>query len=207
MIDKVLQKLFRHYRNRIERYVIYHRERWIVSSILLFIYVLRVYLIEGFFVISYVLGLYLLHLFVRFFTPVGLPDVEDDENECSLPVTDETNDQNPEERGPLIRNMNEFAFWQQFTIGVILSILCTSSRLFDLPVFWPFLVFYFILLVVLTLKRLFKHMKKYGYTFKDFTKKMNKWLCLFLVVTICLFFLTPPTFIFHRPKYSYQYIF
>ena len=72
---------------------------------------------------------------------------------------------------PLIRSMNEFKFWQSMTFASILSLFCSLSKAFDLPVFWPFLLVYFIMLVILTVKRQFRHMSKYKYSFTDFSKK------------------------------------
>ena len=64
-----------------DRYIIYKRERWAVAALLLFIYIIRVLSYGGFYVISYILGLYILHALVRFVTPLGLPDVEEEEEE------------------------------------------------------------------------------------------------------------------------------
>ena len=38
-------------------------------------------MVGGFYVISYIYGLYLLHLAVQFFTPLGMPDAEEDDND------------------------------------------------------------------------------------------------------------------------------
>ena len=39
----------------------------------------------------------------------------------------------------------------------------TFFKMFDIPVFWPILLLYFIALFVLTMKRQIKHMIKYKY--------------------------------------------
>ena len=63
---------------------------------------------EGFFVVGYVLGLFLLHLTVQFFTPVGVPDIDNDEEfEVELPTS---SNQDADHR-PLIRSVNEFKLW------------------------------------------------------------------------------------------------
>lgn len=64
-----------------DRYIIYKNERWGFSAFLLLIYLIRVLSYGGFYVISYILGLYILHALVRFVTPLGLPDVEEEEEE------------------------------------------------------------------------------------------------------------------------------
>jgi hypothetical protein len=42
---------------------------------------MRIYDVGGFYVISYILGLYILHLVVQFLTPIGLPDIDEDDDE------------------------------------------------------------------------------------------------------------------------------
>lgn len=155
-VEKVLRRLFIIYRNKIDKYIIYPKSRWGFTVFLILYYLKRVLEIGGFYVVSYILGLYILHLSVQFFTPIGLPeaDEEDEEDESlrnmKLP---ETNVDNHEDRGPLIRSMSEFKFWQNATLACLGSIFCTFSQLFDLPVFWPFLLAYFIMLLILTVKR------------------------------------------------------
>ena len=81
LADKILSKLWIQYRNKIDRYIIYKRERWAFSGALLLLYLIRVLANGGFYVISYVLGLYMLHALVKFVTPLGLPDIEEEEEE------------------------------------------------------------------------------------------------------------------------------
>jgi len=52
------------------------------------IYLIRVIYTGGFYVISYVLGLYILHAIVKFMTPLGLPDIEEEEEKVGeeLPI-------------------------------------------------------------------------------------------------------------------------
>jgi len=47
------------------------------------------------------------------------------------------------------------------TRAITLSILSTFFSVFDIPVFWPILVFYFCILTFITLKRQVGHMRKY----------------------------------------------
>jgi len=171
-IEKVVNKLWMQYRNKIDRYTIYVRERWIFTISMMILYVIRVLLSGGFYVISYVLGLYVLHAFVRFVTPLGLPDVEEDEEEKigeELPIFAQA----PGDSKPLIRSVSEFKFWQGITLAVLLSNLLVSSEVFDLPVYWPFLLIYFLFLVGMTARKHMRHMEKYGYSIVDFGKKVR----------------------------------
>jgi len=47
--------------------------------------------------------------------------------------------------------------------STIIAIFCTFFEVFDVPVFWPILLMYFILLFCLTMKRQIMHMIKYRY--------------------------------------------
>lgn len=51
------------------------------------------------------------------------------------------------------------AFTKAFGIGLIM----TFFPVFDVPVFWPILLFYWIVLFVTTMKRQIAHMVKYKY--------------------------------------------
>lgn len=43
--------------------------RWAALGVLLFLYALRVYFLNGFFIVTYGLGIYLLNLFIGLITP------------------------------------------------------------------------------------------------------------------------------------------
>lgn len=52
-----------------------------------------------------------------------------------------------------------------------MSILLTFFDIFDVPVFWPILLFYFLVLFGLTMKKQVAHMRKFGYVPWSFGKK------------------------------------
>ncbi|KRX07338.1 hypothetical protein PPERSA_06953 [Pseudocohnilembus persalinus] len=175
VLEKTINRLMTKYRQRIDKYIIYPRGRWAFTGFFLFLYILRVLILGGYYVVSYILGLYLLHLGVQFFTPVGVPDLDEEDEDDDMIVGElPTFNQSGQEQGPLIRSMSEFKFWKNATTAILIAVFCTLSDIFDLPVFWPFLLLYFIMLVVLTVKRQLKHMKKYGYNILDFSRKTNK---------------------------------
>ncbi|MBN3323283.1 TS1R1 protein, partial [Atractosteus spatula] len=68
-----------------------------------------------------------------------------------------------EEFRPFIRRLPEFKFWHSATKGVVIAMICTFFEAFNVPVFWPILVMYFIMLFCITMKRQIKHMVKYRY--------------------------------------------
>ncbi|THD26194.1 Protein RER1 [Fasciola hepatica] len=47
--------------------------------------------------------------------------------------------------------------------AILIAIVCTFFPFLDIPVFWPILVLYFIMLFTLMMKRQIKHMLKYRY--------------------------------------------
>lgn len=58
-----------------------------------------------------------------------------------------------EEFRPFIRRLPEFKFWYSVVKSSLLSIFLTFFQFFDVPVFWPILVLYFIILFCITMKR------------------------------------------------------
>ena len=72
---------------------------------------------------------------------------------------------------PLLRSMSEISYWESATIAPLFAIVATFFQIFDLPVFWPFLVGYLILVIILTFSKYLKHMSKYGYSWADFRKR------------------------------------
>lgn len=100
-------------------------------------------------------------------------------NDCFIKFTfffycdDETDDQGPElptrsneEFRPFIRRLPEFKFWYATTKSTVIGMICTFFDMFNIPVFWPILVMYFITLFCITMKRQIKVSKNhYTYIF------------------------------------------
>ena len=61
-----------------------------------------------------------------------------------------------EEFRPFIRRLPEFKFWYSATKATVIGFFCTFFELFNVPVFWPILVMYFITLFCITMKRQIK---------------------------------------------------
>lgn len=97
-----------------------------------------------------------------------------------------------EEFRPFIRRLPEFKFWYAATRAIAIGFVCTWFTIFDVPVFWPVLVIYWLILFTLTSKkrpfiiylwdtniatvrRQIQHMIKYRYVPFSFGKtKYNK---------------------------------
>lgn len=100
--------------------------------------------------VAYTLGIYLLNLFLLFLQPKFDPSLthdeglEDGDAAASLPTKQD------EEFRPFIRRLPEFKFWHSATRAIAIAFLCSWFAFFDIPVFWPVLVMYWIILFVLT---------------------------------------------------------
>lgn len=77
---------------------------------------------------------------------------------------------NSDEFRPFARRLPEFKFWYSCCRAIVMSFCMTFSTVFDVPVFWPILLLYFIVLFVLTMQRQIKHMIKYKYVPFSFGK-------------------------------------
>ncbi|CAK5085296.1 unnamed protein product [Meloidogyne enterolobii] len=51
---------------------------------------------------------------------------------------------NSEEFRPFMRRLPEFKFWLSTMKSTLVAFTCTFFEVFDVPVFWPILVMYFI---------------------------------------------------------------
>ena len=99
--------------------------------------------------VAYTLCIYLLNIFLAFISPKFDPSLEMDEgmedgNASGLPTKEE------DEFRPFVRRLPEFKFWYSATRAIVIGIVCSFFAAFDLPVFWPVLVMYFIILFILT---------------------------------------------------------
>eukprot|EP00994_Dinema_validum_P003941 NODE_1962_length_796_cov_75.092369_g1558_i0.p2 GENE.NODE_1962_length_796_cov_75.092369_g1558_i0~~NODE_1962_length_796_cov_75.092369_g1558_i0.p2 ORF type:complete len:102 (+),score=16.77 NODE_1962_length_796_cov_75.092369_g1558_i0:257-562(+) len=63
----------------------------------------------------------------------------------------------------LCENSPSSSFGIQHAEAFFFALCCTLSRAFDVPVYWPILLFYFIVLFVLTMKKRIQHMITHKY--------------------------------------------
>ncbi|KAI9776631.1 MAG: hypothetical protein M1835_005462, partial [Candelina submexicana] len=123
--------------------------RWIGTGAVLISFMLRIVIAQGWYIVAYSLGIYLLNLFLAFLQPKFDPSIEQDEgmedgSAGGLPTKKD------EEFRPFIRRLPEFKFWYSATRAIVIGFMCTWSEIFDIPVFWPVLVFYWLILFTLT---------------------------------------------------------
>lgn len=160
------------------------------------------------------MAIYLLNLLLAFLQPKFDPSLQDDlladeieegGSEENAPVLPSQRD---DEFRPFVRRLPEWQFWCVLTAfcpfcltdhicnfrrlsstrATLVSLFCTSSEVFDVPVYWPILVIYFCVLFALTMRRqiqcvhtatvtsavliaFFRHMIKYKYIPFDIGRK------------------------------------
>lgn len=145
--------------------------RWAFSLSVLLLFMIRIVVAQGWYVICYGLSIYYLNLFIGFLSPKIDPAFnaagEGDLDDTGPMLPTRAND----EFRPFIRRLPEFKFWLSGTYATLISLFLTLFEVFDLPVFWPILLLYFILLFISTMRQQIKHMIKYGYVPWDKGKK------------------------------------
>lgn len=153
-------------------------QRWLGFFLVLAVFLLRIITYQGFYVIAYALGIYLLNIFLLFLSPRFDPSGDEDGLSNDSTLTNDTPSSAvflptsaDDEFRPFVRRLPEFRFWYNATWATTMALLGTIFSVFDVPVFWPILLFYFVLLTVLTLRRQIEHMIKYKYVPFDFGKK------------------------------------
>ncbi|KAL7533796.1 hypothetical protein ACHAXR_005452 [Thalassiosira sp. AJA248-18] len=146
--------------------------RWGAFAAILALFFLRIYLIQGYFIVAYGLGIFLLNNFIAFLSPLEDPtDVGGSRDDgLSLP----TSAKEGKEYRPFARRLPEFKFWLACTRGVGTSLMMTFFSVFDVPVFWPILLMYFGVLFFMTMKRQIAHMYKHKYVPVSFGKHKYK---------------------------------
>ncbi|KAL2499642.1 Protein RER1A [Abeliophyllum distichum] len=154
-----ISQQYQHLLDKSTPYVLY---RWIAFLLIAFVYVLRVYLIQGFYVVTYALGIYILNLIIGFLSPQVDPEFSDGP---TLPT------RGSDEFRPFVRRLPEFKFWYSITKAFCIAFVLTFISVFDVPVFWPILLFYWIILCMLTMRRQILHMIRYKYVPFSFGKQ------------------------------------
>lgn len=178
--SKYILKYTRLYQLYVDRTVPHVTARWGAEIGLLFLFMLRIVISQGWYIVCYALGIYLLNMFLLFLQPKFDPSIEEDQvNEnieegigasgtegdgAAAAAAAAAGDAGEEgEFRPFIRRLPEFKFWHNAVRATVISIVATFFSFLDIPVFWPILLLYFIVLFVLTMRRQLQHMMKYKY--------------------------------------------
>ncbi|CAH2061381.1 unnamed protein product [Thlaspi arvense] len=137
--------------------------RWIACLCVVLIYFVRVFLLEGFYIITYAIGIYLLNLIIAFLSPQEDPEASITGG--TLPT------RGSDEYRPFVRRLPEFKFWLSIIRAFVIGFMMTFFEVFDVPVFWPILLFYWVMLFFLTMRKQIQHMIKYRYVPFSFGKQ------------------------------------
>lgn len=151
--QRVASQLGRKYQHYLDQSTLYHRTRWVLFAALLVGYCVRVFFLNGWYIVSYSLGIYLLNLFIGFLSPPMDPETDGPVLPSNMGG----------EHKPFIRRVPEFKFWYSSSRAIAISFCCTFFKVFDVPVFWPILLIYFCTLFFVTMKRQILHMIKHRY--------------------------------------------
>jgi hypothetical protein len=117
--------------------------RWAGLVTLLLLYIIRVYRLEGFYIVTYGLGIFYLSLFISFLSPIDeLEEAGAQGGGGILPTNDD------DEFKPFQRRLGEFPFWYSCSKAIVIALAMTFFSIFDIPVFWPILLIYFLVRTV-----------------------------------------------------------
>ena len=146
--------------------------RWVAFAVVVALVFLRIYIVQGYFIVAYGLGIFLLNNFIAFLSPLEDPtDVGGQRDDgLSLP----TSSKEGKEYRPFARRLPEFKFWMACTRGACTALGMTFFPVFDVPVFWPILLMYFGVLFFMTMRRQIAHMYKHKYVPISFGKAKPK---------------------------------
>ncbi|KAG2069650.1 retrieval of early ER protein Rer1 [Suillus decipiens] len=175
-VQASFSKFQRQYQQTLDRWTPHVFQRWLATLFLLALFMLRIVLSQGWYIVCYGLAIYLLNLLLAFLQPKFDPSLEDDlladeieeGGDQSVPVLPSQRD---DEFRPFVRRLPEWQFWLSATRATLVSLFCTVSEVFDVPVYWPILVVYFCVLFALTMRRQIQHMIKYKYIPFDIGRK------------------------------------
>ncbi|KAI0887344.1 retrieval of early ER protein Rer1 [Annulohypoxylon maeteangense] len=163
-------KLQRQYQSLLDQSTPFVLYRWVGTAVFLGIFFLRVLLAQGWYIVAYALGIYLLNLFLAFLQPKFDPSNDMLDNEMEDGSAGGLPTKQDEEFRPFIRRLPEFKFWHEATRAIAIGFVCSWFEIFNVPVFWPVLVMYWIILFVLTMRKQIQHMIKYRYVPFSFGK-------------------------------------
>ena len=168
LLADVRAQLLRRFQRLLDKTTPHPLARWLALAALQALYAVRVYRLDGWFIVSYGLAIYMLSLFVGFISPQVDPESADGGG-AVLPTSGGGGGGGggggadlSESKG-FTRKLPEFKFWFSAVRATLIAFGMTCTELFNVPVFWPILVLYFCLLLTFTLRKQIAHMVKHRY--------------------------------------------
>jgi len=123
--------------------------RYVILSSFAVFYALRVWALQGFYVVTYMLGIHLLQLLILFLQPAELETVMRERADGEF--------------RPFERKLPEFKLWHGACKAFVVAYICTFVPFFNVPVFWPMLLVYFVMVFGISIHRQVAHMWHYNY--------------------------------------------
>jgi hypothetical protein len=99
-VQRIVQ---RNYQSFLDQTAPWLKSRWATTLALFLLFIVRVYYLSGWYIVTYALGIYMLNLLIAFLTPQIDPEMESENS--GLPT------QTDDEFKPFIRRLPEFKFW------------------------------------------------------------------------------------------------
>uniref|UniRef100_A0A453RV30 Protein RER1 n=1 Tax=Aegilops tauschii subsp. strangulata TaxID=200361 RepID=A0A453RV30_AEGTS len=157
----------RRFQHLLDRSTPHVGRRWLGLAGVVLVYALRAWFVGGYYIVTYALGIYLLNLLIAFLSPQVDPELAEVLGEGpALPT------RSSDEFRPFVRRLPEFKFWYSIVKAFCIAFGMTFFSVFDVPVFWPILLFYWVVLFTVTMKRQILHMVKYRYVPFTFGKQV-----------------------------------
>lgn len=160
-VEALRSSLAREMQRKLDQTVPHRVARYAFFAASFLIFWIRIFAVQGFYIVAYGLGIFILHLFIGVLSPQEDFALDGP----TLPTSD------ADEFKPFQRRLPEFKFWYSATKATLISLLCTFFPFLDIPVFWPILLIYFFVLVYATMKRQIQHMIKHRYIPFDLGRK------------------------------------
>jgi hypothetical protein len=166
VVSAAITTASRRFQHLLDRSTPHVGRRWLGLGAVAVVYALRAWFVGGYYIVTYALGIYLLNLLIAFLSPQVDPEVAEVLGEGpSLPT------RASDEFRPFVRRLPEFKFWYSIIKALCIAFVMTFFSIFDVPVFWPILLFYWVVLFTVTMKRQILHMLKYRYVPFTFGKQ------------------------------------
>ena len=128
-------------------------QRWVFFAIISLSFTIRMFVTHRYYYAGYIAGLYILQAFILFLSPKHDPDLYGSD---VLPTATDG------DYKPFVRKLPEFTFWKRATLAAVAAFLLGLMP-FDLPVYGPLLLVYFIVVTIVTFRTRIRHMIKYKY--------------------------------------------
>ena len=122
VLSRWIYPVSRRYQHILDKSTPHVFHRWLTCLGVALIYAIRVYLIQGFYIVSYGLGIYILNLLIGFLSPQVDPEINDlsSSEGPTLPT------RGSDEFRPFVRRLPEFKFWYIYIFVLVLVIVESS---------------------------------------------------------------------------------